>query len=358
VVSRAGAGERLARLLAIVPWVVAQDGPLLAEVSERFGVPEEELVQDLELLFMCGVYPFTPDSLIEVDIEGARVWVRFADWFRRPLRLTAPEGLALLAAARAVLATPAGAGAASLSSAVAKLEHALGTGVEGALAVEPGKAAGPVLATLQAAARDRRKVRLFYYSFGRDETTERVVHPWQVFSSEGNWYLLAWCELVEGRRLFRVDRARSATVLAEGFEPPGDLGPLDVYQARPEDPLVVLDLAPEARWVAGRYPNEGTEELGDGRLRVWLRVSSRAWLERLLLRAGPATKVVSGADGVAAEAARRVLAVYGYAGGAGTGTGAGAGSGAGAGTGAGAATSGSSPGATPGPGTRTVTSKR
>ena len=329
MVSRAGAGERLARLLAIVPWVVGHDGPLLAEVSERFGLPEEELVQDLELLFMCGVYPFTPDSLIEVDIEGARVWVRFADWFRRPLRLTAPEGLALLAAARAVLATPAGAGVASLSSAVAKLEHALGTGVEGALAVEPGMAAGPVLATLQAAARDRRKVRLSYYSFGRDETTERVVHPWQVFSSEGNWYLLAWCELVEGRRLFRVDRARSATVLAEGFEPPGDLGPLDVYQGRPEDPVVVLDLAPEARWVAGRYPNEGTKERGGGRLRVWLRVSSRAWLERLLLRAGPATKVVSGAEGVAAEAARRVLAVYGYAvygsaGGAGAG-GAGAG---------------------------------
>lgn len=309
--TRPPAGERLARLLALVPWVVAQDGPRLEDVAERFGVPEDELVEDLGLLFMCGVYPFTPDSLIEVDIEGGRVWVRFADWFRHPLRLTAPEGLALLAAARAVLATPAGTGVPALERAVAKIERALGTGAEGAVAVEPGAASGEVLATLQAASRERQKVLLSYYSFGRDETTERIVHPWHVFSSEGHWYLLAWCELVSGRRLFRVDRARRAVRLEDGFEPPSEPGRVtSLYEARAEDPVVVLDLAPEARWVAERYPNEGTEELGGGRVRARLRVSSRPWLERILLRAGRAATVVSGADGVAAEAARRVLAVY------------------------------------------------
>ena len=57
---------------------------------------------------MCGVYPYTPDALIEVDLDGGRVWVHFADWFRRPLRLNAPEGLALVAAARAILGMPGG----------------------------------------------------------------------------------------------------------------------------------------------------------------------------------------------------------------------------------------------------------
>lgn len=310
---RTTASERLARLLALVPWVVAQDGPRVADVAERFGIPEDELVDDLELLFMCGVYPFTPDSLIEVDIEGGRVWVRFADWFRRPLRLTAPEGLALLAAARAALATPAGTSVPSLERAVAKLEHALGTGAQDAVAVEPGQASGEVLASLQVANRERRKVRISYYSFGRDETTERVVQPWQVFSSEGHWYLLAWCELVDGRRLFRVDRTRAATVLEEHFEAPSELAPVaSLYEGREEDPVVVLDLAPEARWVAERYPNEGTEQHSGGHVQVRLRVSSRAWLERILLRAGPAATVVSGAEGVAAEAALRLLAVYGF----------------------------------------------
>ncbi len=104
--SRPSAAERLERLLSIVPWVVAQDGPTVAETCERFAISERDLIADLNLLFLCGVYPYTPDALIEVDIDGGRVWVRFADWFRRPLRLTPPEGLALVAAARALLGVP------------------------------------------------------------------------------------------------------------------------------------------------------------------------------------------------------------------------------------------------------------
>jgi len=314
-VSRPSAAERLERLLAIVPWVVAQDGPTVGETCERFGISEKDLIADLNLLFLCGLYPYTPDALIEVDIDDGRVWVRFADWFRRPLRLTPPEGLALVAAARAMLGVPGGGGhdeRGSLASALGKLEMVLGAGGEEALDVELGAASADILSTFQLAGREHRKVLVDYYSFGRDAVGERVVRPWRVFSSGGHWYLLAWCEKVADKRLFRIDRVRSAAILEERFEPPGDLGPVPVYESRPEDPLVVLDLAPGARWVADRYPNEGVTELGEGNLRVRLRASSTAWLERLLLRAGPDATVVSGADGVLQAAARRLLAVYGH----------------------------------------------
>jgi proteasome accessory factor C len=334
--SRPGAAERLNRLLAIVPWIVAQDGPTVEEVCERFGVSERDLIADLNLLFMCGVYPYTPDTLIEVDVDDGRVWVRFADWFKRPLRLTPPEGLALVAAARAILGLPQpgtttgvpGAGGPSngaeqhrlpardergaLATALAKLEMVLGAGGEEALDVELGLASADVLRTFQLSCSDRRKVLVDYYSFGRDETGERVIQPWRLFSSGGHWYLLAWCEKVEDKRLFRVDRVRSAISLDEHFDPPGSLGPVSVYEGSPDDPLVVLDLAPGARWIADQYPNEGVVDHGDGNIRVRLRTSSRAWLERLLLRAGPDATVVSGAEGVVPAAARRLLSVYGH----------------------------------------------
>jgi predicted DNA-binding transcriptional regulator YafY len=314
-VSRPSAAERLERLLAIVPWVVAQDGPTVAETCERFGISERDLIADLNLLFLCGVYPYTPDALIEVDIDGGRVWVRFADWFRRPLRLTPPEGLALVAAARALLGVPAPGAPddrGALSSALSKLEMVLGAGGEEALEVELGTASAEVLRTFQLAGSEHRKVLVDYYSFGRDEVGERVVRPWRLFSSGGHWYLLAWCEKVADRRLFRVDRVRSAALLEGNFDPPDDLGPIAVYEGSPEDPLVVLDLAPAAQWVIERYPNEGTVDLGDGNIRVRLRASSKAWLERLLLRAGPDATVVSGAEGVLPAAARRLLEVYGH----------------------------------------------
>ena len=312
--TRPSSAQRLARLLAVVPWVVAHDGPTVEEVCGRFGISERELIADLNLLFMCGVYPYTPDALIEVDLDAGRVWVRFADWFRRPVRLSAPEGLALVAAARAMLGVPgiAGEKPSALASAVAKLETVLGAGGDDPLEIELGAAAPDVLGALQQALAQRQKVLLDYYSFGRDDTGTRVVRPWRVFSSGGHWYLLAWCEKVGAKRLFRVDRARSATVLAEHFEPPEDLGPVPVYESRADDPVVTLDLAPGAHWVVERYPHEGAVDLGDGVLRARLRTSSKAWLERLLLRAGPDATVVSGADGVAAGAARRILAVYGH----------------------------------------------
>jgi len=105
-VARPGADDRLRRLLAIVPWIASHDGPTIAEVCERFDVTENELAADLELLWVCGLYPYTPDMLIDVDIDGDRVWIRYAEYFSRPLRLTPAEGLALVAAARAVLAVP------------------------------------------------------------------------------------------------------------------------------------------------------------------------------------------------------------------------------------------------------------
>src|SRR5439155_4069521 len=70
IVPRISAESRLHRLLALVPWVAAHDGPTLADVSARFGCTEDELVDDLQLLFLCGLHPYTPDMLIDVDIAG------------------------------------------------------------------------------------------------------------------------------------------------------------------------------------------------------------------------------------------------------------------------------------------------
>ena len=73
---------------------------------------------------------------------------------------------------------------------------------------------------------------------------------------------------------------------------------------------MVLDLSPEAHWIAEQYPNEGVEALGGGTLRVTLRSGQKAWLERLLLRAGRSVSVVEGAQSTRAGAAERVLARY------------------------------------------------
>ena len=307
---RVSAEDRLHRLLALVPWVAAHDGPLVADVCARFGCTEEELVEDLQLLFLCGLHPYTPDMLIDVDIADGRVWIRYADYFSRPLRLTPAEGLALLVAGQAVLAGPAADQTGPLARGLAKLASALGIGVSDAVEVALAPAAAELMATLTEASASRHQVEIDYYSFGRDQWSQRVVDPFNVFSAGGQWYLSAYCHAVEDERLFRVDRVRAARLLETTFDQPRRERDFAVYRPRTEDRRVTLDLDPHARWVIDQYPVEAVEELAGGRARVRLAVSERAWLERLLLRLGPAVEVVDGDGEAGREAACRLLTRY------------------------------------------------
>ncbi len=309
--TRPSAEESLRRLLALVPWVASREGARIEEVCDRFGCTEAELVQDLELLFMCGLHPFTPDSLIDVDIDEGQVWIRYADYFSRPLRLTPAEGLFLVAAGATLLSVPGTEPDGPLARGLAKLAAVLGVDPDEAVDVELGRAAPEVLTALQRASAEHRQVEIDYYSYGRDEWGRRVIDPGTVFNAAGQWYVDAWCHRAVGERIFRIDRVRRASLLDTSFEPRRKARSPLPYAPRPHDPVVVLDLDEPARWVAEQYPNEGVEERGEGRLRVRLRVSERAWLERLLLRVGRHGRVVEGDATVAAEAAARLLARYG-----------------------------------------------
>jgi len=305
------AGSRLRRVLALVPWIAENPGAALEEIAARFGVSEAELEHDLELLPLCGLPPYTPDRLIEVEIVDGHVWIRFAEYFDRPLRLSAEEGLALLTAGRALLAVPGSDERGALATALDKLAGALGA-TDG-LSVEVGEP--PHLDALRRAADAHERVEIDYYSFGRNATTTRKVDVRSVFHAFGHWYAAGYCHQAQDERLFRVDRIRAVRPTGEHFDPTAgeepDFGET-VYHPRRDDPRVTLELDAAATWVVESYPSEEVEERPDGSWRVVLAVSERAWLERLLLELGPAARVVAPAEvrTVGAEAADRLLTRY------------------------------------------------
>ncbi|MET0422144.1 MAG: WYL domain-containing protein [Acidimicrobiia bacterium] len=307
-------GPRLQRVLAIVPWVLAHPGITVAELAERFEVPELELERDLALLPLCGLPPYTADRLIDVTVIDGEVEIRLAEYFERPLRLAPAEGLALLAAGRTLLSVPGSDSEGPLATALDKLERAVGA--TGRLAVDVG--APGHLARLNRAVLDHEQVEIEYYSFARDEITTRVIDPLRVFNAFGAWYVAAWCHRAEAERLFRADRVQSLRATGDHFDPDAHATDVDgdtadlVYRPRPEDPRVTLRLAPEAQWVIESYPNEGTTPRAKGAVDVVLAISEPAWLDRLLLTLGPSATVVAPATAQAAgaTAAARILARY------------------------------------------------
>ena len=309
--SRPLVGPRLQRVLALVPWILSHPGVTIAELAARFEVSERELERDLELLPMCGLPPYTADRLIDVSVIDGSVEIRLAEYFERPLRLTPAEGLALLAAGRALLAVPGSDVDGPLATALAKLDDALGA--PGALAVDVGTS--DQLERLQDAAAADERVEIDYFSFARDEMTTRVIDPWRVFHAFGAWYVAAWCHRVDAERLFRVDRVRAVRATGEHFDPASraddDTRDL-VYRPRPDDPRVTLHLAPSADWVVESHPHESATRRKDGSWRVVLAISEPAWLERLLVGLGPDATVVAPPELVSlgADAAARLRHRY------------------------------------------------
>jgi proteasome accessory factor C len=291
--------ERLARLLALVPYLVAHPGVSVAEVAAVFDISEKQLRADLDLLFVCGLPGYTPGDLIDVSYEGDRITVSNAEAFARPLRLSPDEALALVVAARSLAAVPGLQEREALTRAIVKLESALGPEVEPAaqrvaIALDPE---GETLQLARAALETRRRMHLRYHTVGRDEVTERDVDPMRVVSVEGRWYLEAWCRRVDDVRLFRLDRVMSAELLDVAAEVPASAVPRDLseglFRPRPDDLEAVLELAPSAVWVSDYYPCEQVVERPDGGQLVTLRARDLAWLRHLALRLGDAVRIVS-----------------------------------------------------------------
>lgn len=298
---------RMQRLLSMVPWIAAHDGPTLDEVCARFDVTPKELAADLEVMWLVGLPPYTPDALIDVVQEGDRVWIHFADVFDAPQRLTPDQAVALLTAGASVLALPGHDDNGALARGVAKLASVLGVDADQVLDVDLGLGGADVLDVLRTAVTEHRRVHLDYYSFGRDVRTERDVDPYVVHAQDGSLYVLGHCHLAGGERRFRIDRIASARLLDEHFDAPPSPPSVGVFQPDDDDPRVVLDLARSAAWVAETYPVEEVEDRPDGTLRVKLAVAAEAWFARLLVGLGPQATVVDAPDALR-DAGRRASA--------------------------------------------------
>jgi proteasome accessory factor C len=100
------AGERLGRLLNLVPYLLARPGIPVAEAAADLGVSERQLRDDLELLWVCGLPGYGPGDLIDMAFDGDRVTVTYDAGIDRPLRLTHDEALALIVALRMLAQVP------------------------------------------------------------------------------------------------------------------------------------------------------------------------------------------------------------------------------------------------------------
>lgn len=318
------ATERLERLISMVPWLLANNGAMIEELSERFQYPRETLINDLtKVLFFVGPHPHTPDNLIEVNVQDEEVWIDQANYLSRPLNLTHTEAFSLLVKGKMLLGLiDEDAGNSSLEAALEKLSRALGT-KQNQIIVDPGIRDSEAYAITNESLSSRKKMVIKYYSFNEDYYSERKIQPLSVGINDRYLYLRAYCEKVKDYRTFRMDRIIHAETINEdieqkflgGLEDEDTDKPVDFEFQFPADSIVTLLIKKSDSWIATKYSTVSVKERGDSMLEITLPVASNTWLGRLLLQLEPETTVIDASPNIninaGKEMAKQILDRYG-----------------------------------------------
>ena len=342
---RLNPAERAERLLSLIPWVLENGGQTIAELEERFAYPSDMLMTDLEnVVHYLAPFPFTPDVEFSVYINAAdQVWISNAEVFSRPPMFTFAQAFELFVAASAVLQAQAPSQGESspdskqdsespspLVRAVAKLAPDSSGDLTQLLRVDVGEnIAEDLWEALNTAVEEQRRIQIEYFTAGRSETNTRKVDAYSVFARSGSWHFRGWCHRAQDFRTFRCNQIESFQLLDEQFDPAGEAGleggdledrpaPL-TYHAAADDARVAIEISPWAARLAEEYDADSVEQAENGSIRMILPVGRRIFLERLLLQAGEAAKIVSVEgdlpegdipEDIAQQAASRVLARY------------------------------------------------
>lgn len=202
-----------------------------ARLAERFEVSGRTIKRDISALQQAGVP-------IWADAGPGGGYVVDAAATLPPLNLSAAEATAIALALAAVPDLPFAAdGRSALTKVLAAMpaaERARATGLGQRLWVRsrPPASRPSVARTLDEALRHTVVVVLDYTDAHGTTSRRRVVEPMAFASTQGRWYLLAWCRSRRAGRWFRLDRVTRATATRESA-PPRDLA--EVFGAPPPD---------------------------------------------------------------------------------------------------------------------------
>ena len=268
---------RTARLLDLVPFLNTHQGIALKELAAHFDVTPTQMSADLMTLWMCGLPGYTPLELMDLEFESGFVTIRNAPTLAKPRTITFQEGVALLLGLDLVAASIPEERADLLKSVQSlreRLTKLLGVPIK--LSVVAATS-GAVSTTITQAIQSNGGLEIRYHSLYKDQIGERSVMPIDLYDSNGQQYMRAFCFTANDYREFRVDRIESATAAAV----PAQFSAEVVNQ---EKIAFQITAQTHSRDVAERFA------ISDMPLETAIELSSysRQWIERSVMASGAA----------------------------------------------------------------------
>ena len=315
--------EKLLRLLQEIHYIDRREGATLQELMEGGAVSARTVYRDIEALSQSGL-----PVLFDPETKRYRFLQQV---FLQPLTFTVREATALVQCVQGMCKDDLPIRP-DLRHALEKILSCLP--IESQKKVDAGRQAVDIrlarqsvsierglFQQVEAAIRERRQMRLRYYTKSRETWTERILDPYVIVFRGRAWYVVGFCHLRGGVKLFRLDRMEAVEALLTTFELPKNFSP-DAFFAgswlieQGETVRVQLRFAPEAaRWVRDEqfHESQQTEDLEDGSILYSVCVQGTREITRWILGYGGEVEVLA-PESLRAEVAaqgRRMAAMYG-----------------------------------------------
>jgi len=212
--------KRLSRLTAILTQLQSKRLLTAKSLAEKFEVNIRTIYRDIKALEQAGVPIVVEEGKGYTLMEGYRI---------PPVMFTESEANALITAEQLVIKNKDASFVKAYSEAITKIKSVLKNNTKEKADLLSNRlvfrqnAAGDKtsnhLASLQLALTNFNLAEITYYSPETDQTTQRTIEPFAIYSTQENWLLIAFCRLRKDFRAFRLDRIQKLAILNEHFEP-------------------------------------------------------------------------------------------------------------------------------------------
>jgi len=212
--------KRLPRLTAILTQLQTKRLFTASELALKFSVSNRTIYRDIKALEQSGVPILTKEGKGYSLMEGYRI---------PPIMFSESEANALITAEQLVLKNRDASFVKEYTEAIGKIKSVLRSNTKDKANLLSNRIVfgqnddfirtSNYLSTLQLALTNFNLVKINYYSPNNNQTTERTVEPFAIYTTQENWLLIAFCRLRNDFRAFRLDRINSLIVLNQVFEP-------------------------------------------------------------------------------------------------------------------------------------------
>ena len=200
------AALRAIRLLDLVPYIVAHPGISITELAKEFSISRDDVLKDLNLLFLCGLPGYTPLELIDISFDEESVVIRDPQNLAAPRNLNESEALiARIALAALEESTPKSSAAYPQIIALReKIAKAFSSSIPASAITFTLDKERATLEAIESAIKQELDLEITYNNVTKDSSSRRSITPISIIAEDKRTLVSAYCHSAKALRTFNL----------------------------------------------------------------------------------------------------------------------------------------------------------